>query len=143
MPKKPSKNRNRKKKPTLPTTAKLAPAAKTAATVARATKSAIKKAKTAPAAAKRAMTKFKAEAKAAGHFAESAAHTATKVIATTAGVVAGLVVSISQTEAPSGTETNPTSTAATKRGNTKKLLPQRAQRTQREIKNRSTTDRSD
>jgi hypothetical protein len=86
------------------TAAKLVVAAQTARTVVRASKATIDKAKQAPGSARKAIEKFKSEAKAAGHIAEVAAERATKVIATTAGVVVGIVESVSHHEPPATDE---------------------------------------
>jgi hypothetical protein len=91
-----------KTRPSLPvrTAAKLGVAARSARTVVRAGKATLHKAKQAPGAARMAMAKVKSEAQAAGHMANTAAEQATKVIAITAGVVAGIVESVSHHDAP-------------------------------------------
>jgi hypothetical protein len=98
--------RQSKKKPSLParTAAKLVVAVKTARTVVRASKATIDNAKKAPGSARKAIEKFKSEAQAAGHMAEVGAERATKVIAITAGVVAGLVEAVSHHEPPAADE---------------------------------------
>jgi hypothetical protein len=103
MAKSPQKSKTKPKKkpsPSLPIRAatKLTAAATTARKVVRTSKAAFKKARSSPAAARKALATLKERAHEAGHMAEVGAERATKAIATTAGVVAGIVDSVTHHE---------------------------------------------